>query len=299
MFTASYGLFRLHLLRAEYGRARGLGDELLALAERQGDPTLLAEGLRALGSSAFYMGRFAEARAFLERLSSIDATADRRAEAMRHDVVDCWVAARSHLSWVLWLQGEELPAVAASDEAIAMAREMEHGFSLALALSFASWLHQFRDDRARTRAAADEALTLSTDHGFDFWIGWARIMRAWAGAERARADEAAEEILQGLSAWRASGSQLGKTYFCFLLADAQARAGDRTTAIATLNDALAFADRAEERWWQPELCRLRGELERQGGDQAVPERFLQEALSWAQRLGSPPLVARATASLPD
>ena len=64
----------------------------------------------------------------------------------------------------------------------------------------------------------------------------------------------------GLVNWRATGSQLGTTYFLYLLADVLARSGEVTGALEILGEAAVFADETGEGFWLTPIVNLRDEL---------------------------------------
>lgn len=264
LFPALYGLWRATLLRAEYRTARELGGDLLARAEAADDPSRRAELLvvahRALGASSFYLGDLAGAREHVKQVAAAEPAHDQRERAFGYDVVDAWVACRAYLAWTLWLLGDADGALAADEHAIATAREIGHPFSLALALSFSTWLHQFRGDAAAVRQRADAALAISHEHGFAFWKGWNMVLRGWAMAELGQRDEGLAVIREGVPAWRSAGSELGRTYFLSLAARVFADAGQLDEAVTNLDAADAHAETTGESWWRAELHRQRGEL---------------------------------------
>ena len=135
-----------------------------------------------------------------------------------------------------------------------------HPFTLALALSFDAWLRQFQGDVAAVRTRADEAGRFSAEQGFAFWTGWAEIMAGWADGIDGDPAVAAGSIRQGLVNWRATGSQLGTTYFLYLLADVLARSGEVTGALEILGEAAVFADETGEGFWLTPIVNLRDEL---------------------------------------
>jgi ATP/maltotriose-dependent transcriptional regulator MalT len=71
-----------HILRGEFATARPLCDRALGIAERSGDPTLVAFALCMLGSLDFYPGEWARARARYEA-----------AERMIRELGTTWVTA--------------------------------------------------------------------------------------------------------------------------------------------------------------------------------------------------------------
>ncbi len=65
---------------------------------------------------------------------------------------------------------------------------------------------------------------------------------------------------QSLAIWRAMGAELNRPYCLALLADACGRVARAEEGLALLAEALAAVDKTEERYYEAELYRLKGEL---------------------------------------
>lgn len=72
LFPVLRGLWHYHLVRGELRLAHDLSARLVALAEGQGEPLRRALARRALGTSLFSLGRFADAMAALDEGIAID-----------------------------------------------------------------------------------------------------------------------------------------------------------------------------------------------------------------------------------
>ena len=68
------------------------------------------------------------------------------------------------------------------------------------------------------------------------------------------------QLHQGLAAWRATGAAVFQPYGLALLAEAYAQAGRCEEGLTLLAEALALTNDREERRWEAELYRLKGEL---------------------------------------
>ena len=89
-------------------------------------------------------------------------------------------------------------------------------------------------------------------------------------------------------------------YYRALLADACLRLGLKDEGLSAVTDGLAIVERTEERWWAPELHRLRGELlsSAPGGDDGrEAARCFTIALDLARRHQAKSLELRAARSL--
>jgi predicted ATPase len=68
------------------------------------------------------------------------------------------------------------------------------------------------------------------------------------------------QIRQGLDGWRTMGSEAGRSYYLILLAEACMQAGQIGAGLTALEEALAMIDATEERIYEAEVHRLKGEL---------------------------------------
>jgi predicted ATPase len=122
----------------------------------------------------------------------------------------------------------------------------------------------------------------------------------WLGAGGARtAQEGIEQIHQGLTAYRATGAEIARPYYLALLAEAYGTMGQPEAGLTVLTEALTQADKAGERWWEPELYRLKGEflLQLSSDNQAEVETCFHHALDIARSQQAKSLELRAVMSL--
>ncbi len=297
LLPSLYGLWRYNLMRANFSRAKELGNELLELARLYGDQEFLTVGHRALGSTLFYMGELAQARTLVTLVLDAQLDYERRVQAFRYDVVDAWVTSLGYRGWISWLQGDTPAAIRDSDEAIETAKRLKHAFSHALTLSFSGWLHQFRGDVALVRERASAASAVSHEHGFEFWIGWNAVLLGWVTSETGDARAGARQMRDGIKQWGATGSELGKTYYLALLAECHLKTGDYDEGLMVVEEAFQFAAVSGEGFWNAELYRVKGELlaRQQRSDAEIADCF-ERALGVAKAQGAVTLQARVLAS---
>ena len=85
-------------------------------------------------------------------------------------------------------------------------------------------------------------------------------MRGWALAMQGQGEEGIAQIHQGLSAYRATGAEVGRPWYLTLLSEAYGRVGEISQGLDVLAEALALMDETGERWCAAELYRVQGEL---------------------------------------
>src|SRR4029453_10792262 len=125
------------------------------------------------------------------------------------------------------------------------------------------------------------------------------LLHGWALAQQGQAQEGIAQIHQGLTAWRATGAELGRPGFLALLAEAYGVMGQPEEGLTALAEALTLAETTGERWYDPELYRLKGELllQQHLDNQAEAETCFQQAIAIAQNQQAKSLELRAARSL--
>jgi predicted ATPase len=165
----------------------------------------------------------------------------------------------------LWHLGYPDQALNRNQEALTLARQASHPFSLAYALNFSTWLHQFRGEQQTTREQAEAVLALSTEQEFPFWMAYGTILRGRVLAEQGQREEGIAQIRQGLAAFRATGSGIWLSYCLVLLAGVYGKVGQAEEGLGVLAEAFAFVGESEEHLYEAELYRLKGTLVLQSG----------------------------------
>jgi predicted ATPase len=173
---------------------------------------------------------------------------------------DPGVACRAHAAWSLWLLGYPDQALAHLDEALALAQELAHPYSLAFARCWAAFASQFRRDVPAMYEHAEATVALSTEQGFPLWAAWGTSVRGWALAMQGQGEKGMAQVRQGIASFRATGAALLVPYLDTVLADVSAHLGHPEEGLQALDEAYTLVGQHEERWWEAEIHRLRGVL---------------------------------------
>jgi hypothetical protein len=116
-------------------------------------------------------------------------------------------------------------ALTKSREAVRLAEEFEHPFSLALALDYTAIFHQFRREAEPAQQRAEAAINVFKEHKFSYYLGWAMIIKGWAIAELGNCEDGINEIKQGLEILRDTGAKRSLPYYLSLLATVYVKDG--------------------------------------------------------------------------
>src|SRR3989442_11492157 len=132
----------LYIGRPQLHTARELGETLLRLAQCAPDPALAVIAHYALGVTWCYLGALPAAHQHLEEAIAHYTPDQRRALVFRMGP-DPGVGCRASAALTLWLLGYPAHALTRLHEALALAHELSHPFSLALAQCHAAGAYQF------------------------------------------------------------------------------------------------------------------------------------------------------------
>jgi predicted ATPase len=294
LFPTLLLLWMFYATRAEHQTARELGEQILRLVQRIQDPLQVAVANWAPGLTSIYLGEFAQARAHFEELSAFYDPEQHRSLAF-HFGQDPGATSLIWSAWALWFLGYPDQALKRSQEAITLARELDHPFTLSFVLGIAGLFHHLRrEGRAARQLFQAHAPTVEPFALFEAGTG---IQVGWAQTEAGRVEEGIAQMLQGLAGWQAMGARMHLTHYLGMLAEGYVIAGQVEQALSALAKALAFAEETDERYYEAELHRFKGELLLMRGDEAEAEASLDRAVEVARQQSAKSWELRATTSL--
>jgi predicted ATPase len=155
------------------------------------------------------------------------------------------------------------------------------------ALNFAAIVHSLRREWQATHALTKAACALCAEQGFPFWLALGNILHGWALAEEGQTNEGIAQMRQGLAAYQATGAASWRTCFLSLLIEVNWKNHQAEEGLTVLAEAFALVEKNDERFWEAELYRLKGELILQSAEgieqSATAEACFQQALEMARR----------------
>jgi predicted ATPase/class 3 adenylate cyclase len=293
-FPVLQGLVIFYNNRGEYQTARELGEQLLSLAQRVHDPVDLANAHIMLGYTLDFLSERDAARMHLEQGVAFYNTQQHRSHSFLLST-HAWVFGLCRLAQVLLFLGYPDQALQRSREALALARELAHPFSLVTALNVAALAHMRRREGQSTYEQAEAALVLAREHGFAFRVAQVTALRGWALVEQGQGEDGIAQIRQALAALGATEAR--RIFELGLLAQACGSVGETEEGLRVVAEALAISDRSAG---EGAGCyRLKGELllTRSSEHHAEAESCFRQALEIARRQRAKSLELRTAMSL--
>ena len=297
-FAAVWGNFAWRIVRGEMDLSLELANEAIDHAKTLDDPGVWMEALFLMGVTLYYRGDFVGARQQYETaLARYDDDPERtRAWALRVGE-HAGVTHRCYLALTLWHLGLADQALEVNREMLALARSIDHPFSLAYALHHTSWLFQYMRLPSEVLATGGEQIRFAADQGFPLFRATGLIYEAGGLLLRGRAAQSLPGLLDGLNTYRATGAALALPYYLGLLGTALIESGPASDAEAALDKALAVAGESRDLCHEAELHRLKGELAARHDGNDAAEASFHKSIEIAQRQQSKAFELRATTSL--
>jgi predicted ATPase len=185
-------------------------------------------------------------------------------------------------------------AVRQMQKGLGLARDLDHPPTLAQALWFAAELHQIRREPQKVQDFVSVVLPLLKNHGSAVGVANATMLRGWARVMQGHIEEGLAVMREGLAAWRATGSKFHVPYRLARAAEAHLVAGEIEDGLRLIGEAT---EQSGDRWFVPELHRLKGELLLKAGRRDEVEACLNQALKAAREQGARLLELRTAMSL--
>ena len=293
-FIAEWNLWHVHVVRGDHWRTWELGEQLMATAEREGDPDLLLQALHVEWVELCAKGQHRESLASCERGWAFYDPVRHSSHHLTFGAHDPGVCSRVQAAFALWCLGWPDQARVCYEQGLALAQQLGQPLVVLHALAQGLPLLELRRDDDRLAVQAEEALRLAAEQDTANFHLEAQFMRAWLLGRCGEPGEAVRLMQAGLEEYRGRGGMGIGLYYRTLLARAQARAG-------ALGEALDTLKRVQETgyaWGQPEILRLRGEfLLAQGEAAEAVERCFTEATFLARTVAARGWELRATTSL--
>jgi predicted ATPase len=250
-----------------------------------------------LTGSRLHLGQIVEASAEFEQMITIHDPA----QLQRIEEEQGWnyaVHARAWHAHALWLLGYPQAALHRGHDAMRLARDLAQPFNQAVASAYFAMLQQFCADEATAREHAERALALTTEYKAPYYRAWSAILASYALACEQPDARTIARLRESIDSFKATGARLRLPYYLSLLARVWGRAERAAQGLAAIDEGMAEARRHNERWWDAELHRLRGELLIAcGADARETEAAYLRSIEIARAQQARTLELRATTSL--
>lgn len=255
-FPVLRSLASYYTLTANWEKAAEMAQELLELAREEEDELILVEGHFLAGAAN--LGNLPAALEHMDK--AIELYDPKRHGAPRFRLgASPGVVARIASSIMRWQMGEVDRALPTMRDALALAREMDHPFSLAYALYHFGYAQAMRRDFEASRQCALELRDVAEENDYQIWLALSRVLEGVSMVGLGHVDEGLEKTETGIDLYR--GLTAPPVFWPLILAlraHAHLAAGRHEKALALIDGAIAGV--GGEEMVNPEFRVLRGDI---------------------------------------
>jgi predicted ATPase len=274
-------------MRAEWPQARATAETFLREAEEGAYAMEACVARRCLGAACLFQGDLKEARALLERALA-DYAPDRDALTRFRFALDAGAMAAGYLALAMWRVGEVERARQLAEQLIQRAAELGHAPTSAAMYTAGALLDTECDDPAAVLRSAEMLLALAREYGMDLYVDLGCAFAGWARGRLHDAEVGAQELRQALAEYFNQGNKAFSPLFHGMLAELETATRGPDAALTLIDQGLAIAAETGERYTDPYLHRLRGDilLKRDPASPAPAEEAFQTAIAVAKQQGA-------------
>ena len=285
LFPVFRSLASYYLAQFEFEKGARIGREILHLAERQQDTAMLVEGHLVLGVCVSTLEGLPVALEHLDEAIALlrAGPAGSRPFRLGNDAgATCFTTS----AFFLWMLGYPDKAVARAEEAMTLATQLQHPYSLAYVGFHCGLLRMWLRQPELVREHAVEVLHVAKQYDFLIWRALGTCLLGIADAQLGQVEEGLAEVNDGIALYQEMKTP--PVFWPQLLAikaAAHALAGKVAEGLVLLDDALELAARPDN-WGIPELSLLKGDLLTAAGANADAAHWFHRAFDGAGRHGA-------------
>jgi tetratricopeptide (TPR) repeat protein len=284
-------LWVFHFYCGECRATEPIAERFYRIAPRTGDDAVIAVAERLRGNTLHHLGHQREAESCFQRLLDHHPAPDSQRQARWFAVLlDHRALIRQMLARVLWLRGSVEQASDLARSGLEAARAMGNSNLICAVLCFAVCpVALMTGDLATAERAVAMLSETATKLSAAFWKVAADCLKGKLLVKRGAFEAGSALLRDALDTGETTGWTMFHPEFLGALAEGLAGLGQRAEALATIDRALAGANGGAERYYLPELLRIKGDLLLQGsghGAMSAAEDCFKEALGAAREQGA-------------
>ena len=299
-FQALFGLWGHSWMSGKNDEALHMADEFLSRSRALSDPVPLMVAHRVMGSTLLTIGEFQSSANHFEEAIRLSLSKGKQPLYNLY-MVEPQAASLLLLSWDLWFLGYPDQSLSRVSEALSLAQDLGHPYTVAFAHYMTSVVHLLRGDAARALESAEKSLEVSQEQRFSLYVILSRISRGRAVGDLGRLGEARADIALGIDEARRNGVGFMRPMMDSWLAEMHAKAGENECALSIVEEALANIGDVTGRSWESELHRQRAQIlvALNPSKFREAESYLKKSIEVARGQSAKSLELRATTSLAE
>ena len=256
LLRAQLGLQAFHLMRADFEQAHAWLAQAQATAQEFNDPLTRAQCLFASAYMLHFQGRAQEMQENCDhclRVCRESAMQDKLAHSPQ-------VMSLMYSSVSLWETGQVDLARQRAQEGVAIAQRLGQRLGLGQALGMQAMVLMWCGEFEQARQISQQAFEVCQAGGHDMWTAHARLIHGCCLGELGDPEHGLAMMDDAYALWTSTGTVVTRTFYLALRANTCATLGRVAEGLALLDEACRIVREHGERYYEPEVLRVKGEL---------------------------------------
>jgi hypothetical protein len=230
-----------YIHQSEFDKGARIGREILHLAERQQDTGMLVDGHLVVGLCLSTVEGIPFALEHLDQAIALVRAGASKSRPFRlgnNAGATCFTTS----AFLLWMLGYPDKAVARAEEAMTLAAQLQHPYTLAYVGFHCGVLRLWLRQPELVRKHAVEVLHVAEQYDFPLWRALGTCLLGIADAELGRAEEGLAEVIEGIALYQEMKTPpVFWPYLVAMNAGAHGIAGKVAEGLVLIDDALDLA----------------------------------------------------------
>ena len=253
---AQLGIEAYHFLRGDFALAHRYIAQANQLASEFNDGLTAAQCQWAVANILFHQGEIVTALARME-----DCIQVCQREGLASNLVQSpEVMSLMYSSFCLWELGLPDQALARAAAAVSLADTMHHRLGLGQALGMQSMVELVCGLNAEALASSQRAIDICEAGEHAMWTAHARFIHGCAVAALGEPERGLNLMDAADALWASTGAVLTRSFYLTLRAQVSASLKRAAPALNLIEQAWAIVTTHGERYYEPEVLRVKGEL---------------------------------------
>jgi len=292
-----FGLWRFYVSVRPLQETLQIAKQLQRLGDEQIDIEQRVIAHYAFGYTSLCMGNLSDAQNDLGEGIVKYETSQRAAEIYR-TAQDPGVACQGYLAMTQWLMGFPDQARNNAHKSIELAEFVEDPFSIAYSRCFTGAIvSEMCGDKINS--IVTKGLDTAEQGGFSLWIAFGNVQLAKASFSNDKSPAALGNLVDIFNEIEKLGVHINTPYYMGFIANAYHQTGKIDDGLRILDQAQLSIDERDERWWEAEIHRLRGEfiLSKPAANKSEVRKCFDRAIDISQKQSAKSLELRAAMSV--
>ena len=278
LFSVTWNAWLYRQQRGQMDIATGLAEDLMLLSNTQEDPGVQLQAHHATWTTAYRLAEFPKCCEHAEKGIALYEPEQHMEMAFVYGGHDAGVCGLQHAATTRWLLGYPDRAIAYKDRLIDMAERIDHPFSTALALNFASFQCALLGDSESVYRQSQKAISTCDEYGVaPQYRNSCCVLFGWAQTMKGDIEQGLHQMREGLDAHRRAPARAHEAFLISLLADSCIQQGLYDEARDLITEGFELVEKTGERTWVVYLTYLDAELSLNAGSdrEGIEYRYLR------------------------